>query len=27
VYKESYDYDNTTLKLAKLFGIKLKKIT
>jgi len=27
VYKESYEYDNSTLKLAKLFNIKLKKIT
>ena len=27
VYKESYDYDSSTLTLAKEFGIKLKKIT
>lgn len=27
VYKESYEYDNSTLALADKFGIELKKIT
>jgi dCMP deaminase len=27
VYKESYEYDNSTLTLAEEFGIELKKIT
>ena len=27
VYKESYDYDDSTLELAEQFGIELKKIT
>ena len=27
VYKESYDYDNSTEKLASIFGVKIKKIT